>query len=395
MSEAMIPNMNNVHIVGAGMIPVGEHWDRSLRELALQAITAALQDAASLEPQAMYVANMLAPALSRQSQLGALLADFAGLRGIESVAVEAAGASGGAALRQAYLALSSGHLQTAIVVGVEKITERVNAEVQSALITSGDADYESVHGVTMTAQAAMVMKRYMHEYKVPRDAFAGFSLTAHANAVANPNAMFRRAIDAEAYSRAGMISDPLNMYDAAPMADGAAAVLLAREDVLPDRLLHPPIQIVASSAAVHAVALHDRPDPLKIDAAETSARRAYTLAGISPEAIDLFELHDLFSINAALSLEAAGFAPPGGGWKLAADGNITREGRIPICTFGGSKARGDAGGATGVYQVCEATLQLQGRAQENQVPEAGTAMTQCLGGSGATAVTHILMAPKL
>ena len=106
--------------------------------------------------------------------------------------------------------------------------------------------------------------------------------------------------------------------------------------------------------------------------------------------MDLLEIHDLFTIIAALSLESCGFADPGQGWRLAADGDVARDGRLPILTFGGSKARGDVGGATGVYQVAEATLQLQGRANENQVEDAQAAMTQCLGGLGASCATHIL-----
>lgn len=388
----MNPNNVEIYIVGIGMVPVGEHWDRSLRELALDAITAARHEAAGIEPQALFAANMLAPALSRQSQLGALLADFAGMRGIEAVSVEAAGASGGAAFRQAYLALTSGLLQSALVVGVEKITERPSGEVQAALMTAGDADYEAVHGVTMTSQAAMLMRRYMHENNAPRQAFAGFSLTAHANAVSNPHAMFRRAIKPETYQKAGMLSDPLNMFDAAPLADGAAAAVLIRGDLLPRAFPRPPVRVAASAGATHAVALHDRPDPLRISAAEISAQRAYAQAGISPDEVDFFELHDLFSIQAALSLEAAGFAPRGEAWKLAADGEITLDGRIPICTFGGSKARGDAGGATGLYQIGEAVAQLRGAAGDNQVQNARIGLVQCIGGMGGTAVTHILAA---
>jgi acetyl-CoA C-acetyltransferase len=387
----MTKNHNeNIIIAGVGLTAVGEHWEKSLRELALEAIVSATTDAGGIKPQAMYIGNMLAPALSKQSQLGALLADFAGMRGIEALAVEAGGASGGVALRQAFLALSSGLVSTALVVGVEKVTDRVSNEVLAAQMTSSDADYESVHGVTPTAQAAMLMRRYIFEYDVPRDAFAGFSVTAHANAVTNSNAMFRRAIKPDTYAKAGIVSDPINMFDAAPMADGAAAVILAREDVLPGKLSHPSIRIAASSITIGAVAIHDRPDPLVIEASKHSLDEVYRSSGYSAEDIDLFELHDIFSIYAVLSLEAGGFAKKGEGWKLALEGQIARTGSIPICTFGGSKARGDTGGATGLYQAGEATLQLQGRAGENQIHDAKVALVQCLGGTGATAASHIL-----
>lgn len=382
-------NLYDVLVAGVGLTPVGEHWEKHLRELALEAIEAARADAGGVRPQAIYVANMLAPALSRQSQLGALIADFAGLRGIEAATVEAAGASGGMALRHAYLALAAGIMDVALVVGVEKVTERISSEVDAALATSSDADYESIHGITPTSQAAMLMRRYMHEFQVPRDAFAGFSITAHANAVGNPNAMFRRAIKPESYARAAMVSEPVNMFDAAPIADGAAAIMLVREGAFPLEPSRPKVRIAASSSSITAIALHDRPDPLELAANAQSAQIAYQQAGTTPEDIDVFELHDLFSIYAALSLEAAGFASRGEGWRLAQDGDIAKDGRIPICTFGGSKARGDSGGGTGVYQAAEIALQLQDRAGENQLSKARIGMAQCIGGTGATAVTHI------
>lgn len=381
-----------IYIIGTGMTPAGEHWEISLRELALEAIALARAEAGEMRPQAVYVANMLAPALSRQSHLGSLVADFAGLRGIEAVSIEAAGASGGMALRQAYLALASGEVQVALVVGVEKTTERVTAEVEAALQTTSDADYEGVHGVTQTALAAMLMRRYAYEFNLPEHAFAGFPINAHANAVANPMAMFRRAINQQTYESAGMISDPLNMFDAAPLADGAAAVMLARGDMLPEQLLFPRVRIAGSAAAISSISIHDRADPLTLDAAREATRLACHQAGITPADVDFFELHDQYSIFAALALEAAGFAGRGEGWKLAQDGEIGLGGRIPITTFGGSKARGEIGGATGLYQAVEAVRQLQGRAEANQVESAQTGMIQAIGGTAATVVTHILQA---
>jgi acetyl-CoA C-acetyltransferase len=382
---------DGIYVVGVGMTPVGEHWELSLRHLALEAIDAARAEAAGARPQLVYVANMLASALSGQSHLGTLVADFAGLRGAEAITVEAAGASGGAALRQAYLALRSGEASIALVVGVEKVTDKGTSEVEAALATAKDADYESVHGLTDTAQAALWMRRYLHEHGAPADALAGFSLTAHRNAVANPNAMYRRAIEPKDYARAAMLSEPLNLYDAAPMADGAAAVVLARGDQLPASLPHPPLRLAGSALSTAALALHDQSDPLWMPAAAESVERALRQSGLQSHDIQLFELHDRFSVQAALSLEAAGFAARGRGWELAQNGAIGLQGRIPVTTLGGSKARGDAGGATGIYQVAEAALQLQDRAGENQVRGAQAALTQCIGGAGATAATHVLL----
>ena len=379
-----------VLVAGIGMTPVGEHWDVSLRNLALDAISAALEDAGGLRPDALYVANMLAPALSGQSHLGALLADFAGLRGIEATTVEAAGASGGVAARQAYLAVASGAVEVALVLGVEKVTDKDSGQVEAALATASDADYEAIQGVTAGAQAALLMRRYFHEHRAPQDALAGFSLVAHQNAVSNPNAMFRKAISLEQYSNAPMVSDPLNTYDAAPMADGAAALILARAATLLPPDGRPAVEIAGSAVATAAMAVHDLPDPLGLPAGAASAEAALERAASQVEQVDLFELHDRFSIFAALSLEAAGFAERGAGWLLAKQAEIALDGRIPICTYGGSKARGEPGAATGIYQLAEAVSQLQGRAGKNQVAGASIALVQCLGGSGATAATHVL-----
>lgn len=382
--------MTDVVIAGIGQTAVGERWDVSLRELAFYALEAALENAGGLRPQALYVGNMLAPQLSDQAHLGALIADFAGLNGIEAVTVEAAGASGGAALRMGYLAVASGQVDAALVVGVEKFSDHVGSGVEAALATSTDGDYEAVQGLTPTAQAALLMRRYLYEFDAPREAFAGIPLVAHANGVANPNAMFRKAIKAEVYTRAGAVSDPVNLFDAAPLGDGAAAVLLTRSDLLPPSFPHALVRIAGSSLVTDTLSLHDRPDPLAFHAARLSVERALRRTRMVAGEADFFELYDAFSIYAILSLEAAGFAGRGEGWKLAQGGELSLEGRLPISTMGGLKARGDAGGATGVYQAVEATLQLRGQAGDNQVIDARRALVQCLGGPASTAATHLL-----
>ena len=396
--------MTDVVIAGIGQTPVGEHWEASLRSLAVKVILAAIKDAGGLRPQALYVGNMLGATLSRQAHLGALLADFGGLHlgdskdrlyrehraGIAAETVEAGGASGGTALRQGYMAVASGLVDVALVVGVEKITDVVGPEVEAALATATDGDFEAIQGLTPTAQAALLARRYMHEFLMPSDGLAGFPLTAHANAGSNKNAMFRKAISLESYQKAEPLSDPLNMFDVAPNADGAAALILTRAELLPKVFAHPLVRVAASASASDTLGLHNRADPLWFAAAQVSVDHALRKAGIQREQVDLFEYHDVYSIYAALSLEAAGFAQAGQGWKLAADGSIGLTGQIPCATLGGSKARGNPGGATGVYQAVEAALQLQGRAGSNQIAGVKIAMIQCLGGPASTAVTHLL-----
>lgn len=386
--------MTEVVIAGIGQTPVNEHWDKSLRQLALEAIEAAALDSGSLQPQALFVGNMLAPQLSHQAHLGALLADFSGLTGIEAATLEAAGASGGAALRAGFMAVASGQVDVALVVGVEKFSDMVGSPVEAAIATAGDSDFEAVQGLTHTAQAALLMRRYLHEYGVPREAFAGFPLVAHVNGAENPNAMFRKAISAEAYHSAPLVSDPLNIFDVAPNADGAAALILTRRELLPPQFSHRLVRVAGSSMVSDRLTLHDRANLLDFRAARLSVQRACEKARLTPLQIDLFELYDAFSIYTALTLEAAGFAERGQGWRLGMNGSapsaISLNGSLPISTLGGLKARGNPGGATGVYQAVEAVLQLRGQAGKNQVRDARRAMIQCLGGPASTAITHIL-----
>jgi acetyl-CoA C-acetyltransferase len=382
--------MTDIIIAGIGQTPVGEHWDTSLRSLALQAIQAAVQDSGGLKPQVLYVGNMLAGTLSRQAHLGALLADYAGLTGIEASTVEAGGASGGAALRQGFLAVLSGLVDVALVVGVEKFTDVIGPDLEGALASQTDADYESIHGLTLTSQAALLTQRYLFEYGVPADGLGIFPLTAHKNGIGNNNAMYRKEIIQDAYAKAELVCEPLNLFDVAPNADGAAALIITRRELLPNGYPHPLVRLAESAVASDAFTPVERVDMLWFKAAQSSIEQAFQKTGITHEQIDLFEYYDLFSIFAALSLEAAGFAKKGKGWEFARDGAISLSGQLPCATLGGLKARGNPGGATGVYQAVEATMQLRGQAGINQIEGARLALIQCLGGPASIAVTHIL-----
>lgn len=381
--------MRDVAVIGIGQTPIGEHWDLSLRELAAKAVQDAATDAGIETPDALYVSNMLAPRLSDQAHLGALIADYAGWRGIEATTVEAACASGGAAFQAAIRAVMSGMIDVAAVCGVEKMTDSTTGAVTSALATAADADYEGAHGASFVALNALIMRRYMYEYKIPHTAFAGFSVNAHCNAVNNPNAMFRKAISTETYNRAPMISEPINLYDSSPICDGAAALMVCPLDMARDTG-QPLIKIRASASATDSLGLADRHHLLALEAGRMSAQKAYKQSGLKADDIDVFEVHDAFTVMAALCLEAAGFAEPGKGTQLAENGDIVPTGRIPISTMGGLKGRGHPVGATGVYELVDLVTQLRGAAGANQVKDAAIGMTQNIGGTGATIVTHIL-----
>jgi len=381
--------VRDVCIAGIGQIAVGEHWDRSLRDMAVDAVVSALNDAQVERPQMLFVGNMLSGQLSLQENLGALVADYAGLRGIEAFKIEAACASAAAALRLAYLAVAGGMCDVAVACGVEKMTESRSDRVTTALATAADAVYEAEQGVSFVALNALLMQRYMHQYGYRREDFGGFAVNAHANAAGNPWAMFQRPITPEQFATARLIAAPISLLDSAGIGDGAAAVVVMPAD-LAGQPPRKPVRIRASASATDAVALHDRRDPLVLDAAALSAGRAYAEAGVGPQDVDLFELHDAFTIMSALSIEACGLAPRGHGVALAKEGAIALHAAHPMSTMGGLKARGHPVGATGLYQVVEACLQLRGEAGVNQIKGASLAMTLNIGGSGANVFTHIL-----
>lgn len=383
--------MREVAILGIGQTPVDEAWDKSVREIAGEAVFAALLDAQREQVDGLFVGNMLSGMISKQEHLGALVADWVGLRAIEAFKVEAACGSGAAAMRLALMAVASGEMDSAIAMGVEKMTETKGTETTSALATAADADYEAEQGLSFVALNALIMQRYLHEYGWKHTDFAPFSINAHANAVHNPFARLREAINEKDYQRAKMIAAPINLLDASPIGDGAAAVILVPADSVPENLYgRPRITIAGSATATDSMAVHDRRDALWLSAAELSARKAYQQARVTPEEIDFFELHDAFSIMAALSLEACGFVERGQGPRLGLDGAILPTGRLPIATRGGLKARGHPVGATGMYQIVETVQQLRGEAGQTQVPDAHIGMAQNIGGSGATIITHIL-----
>jgi acetyl-CoA C-acetyltransferase len=381
--------VSEVIIAGVGAVPVGEHWELSLENLASRAMLAAMREAGVMRPQAMYVGNLLASSLSQQANLGARLASDTGLQGIETFTTEAGEASGAAALRLGYLAIKSGYVESALVVGVEKYTDMVGPEVDGIVAQAADFDFESTQGLTPNGLAGMLMQRYLEQYLASRAAFSILPLLAHANAVHNPHAMYRKAVDPAAYERAPLVCDPLNLYDVAPYADGAAALLLVSDKVLFRSRQVKPVRIASSSVSIDALALHDRPDPLAFNAAAQSARRALQNANLDWDDVSFFELWDAASIYGVLTLEACGFAVRGEGWRWLQENDLCPKGRLPLLTMGGNKARGFPLGAAGVYQAVEAVMQLRGQAGGNQVPDARTAILQALGGPASTAITHV------
>jgi len=382
--------MREVAVIGIGQIEINEHWDKSLRELAGEAVLCAMADAGLDYFDSLYVGNMMSASANHQQHLGAFIADWVGHRGKEAYRLESACSSGAAAFRAALIAVASGEIDVAIALGVEKMTDSPSAEITASLATAADADWEISQGVSFVALNALIMQRYLHVYGWKRSDFANFSINAHANAMNNSYARFHMLITEKQFEESGVICDPITLLDTSPIGDGAAAAVLIPVEKLVPLSDKPVIRVAGSGAASDTIAAHARKDPLWLTAAELSSKEAYRQAGIDQSQIDFFEYHDAFTIMAALSLEACGFTERGQGPRLALDNEIKNGGKIPVATLGGLKARGHPVGATGMYQIAEVVTQLRGQAGQAQVDGARWGMAQNIGGSGSNIITHIL-----
>lgn len=384
--------MRDVFIAGVGQTPITKDPESRGRYLGAAAVKEALADA-TMEPatiRALYVGNMLSGILAQQQQLGGLIADYTGLAGIEAVTIEAACASGGAAIRVAYQAVAGGVHDAVAVCGVERMTHVERESVTRALATAADWELEGACGESFISLNATLMSAYMRKYGVAAARFAPFAITAHHNALTNPNALLRKPLDLETYLASRIVTDPIRLFDVSPVCNGAAALILVAPHVAQDLASKRRVRIAGSALATAPLALARRPDPLELTAVTSSTRQAMKQAGVDHRDIDLFELHDAYTIMTALALEAAGFADPGAGLDFADCSRIGLTGELPLATFGGLKARGHPVGASGCYQMVEAFLQLMARAGANQVEDASVALVQNIGGTGATVVSHVL-----
>ncbi|NJE09413.1 thiolase domain-containing protein [Thermococcus sp. MAR1] len=382
--------MRKAVIIGAGMTPVGEHWKLGLRDLAVEALLNAMDDAGIDRVDSLYVGNMVSGPFVEQENLGALIADWAGLGNIPAVKIEAACASGGAAVQEGVKAVLSGLEDVVAVVGVEKMTDAWPSDATRYLAYAADAEWELFHGASFVALNALVMRYYMKAYGYTEEDLALFAVNAHANGAKNPYAMFKRPIKVETVLKSPYVADPLKLFDASPVCDGAASVIIttpekAKELGVPKEKW---VEVAGMGRAIDTISLASREDLLTLKAAKVAAERAYKMAGVEPKDIDFFEVHDAFTVMAALSLEALGAAKKGEGAKLAKEGQIAIDADYPIQTMGGLKARGHPVGATGVYQTVEAVLQLRGEAP-SQVPDAEVGVTQNIGGTGSNITVNV------
>ena len=382
--------MRQVAVVGVGLSKFGEIWNRSFRELIAEAGVMALNDCNlhGNEIEALFIGTMASGLLVGQEHIGALIADHMGLNPIPATRVEAACASGSLAFRQAYMAVASGLHDVVVAGGVEKMTDVNVNDASLALGAAGDADWELFNGATFPGLYALMARRYMHEFGATEEQFAAVAVKNHKNAVHNPYAQFQKEITLETVMKSKMVASPLKVFDCSPITDGAAVAVLMPIDKA-KKFVDCPVEVIGSGQASDTIALHSRKSLTEITATRVAAKKAYEMAKLKPRDISLAEVHDCFTIAEILAIEDLGFFGRGRGAKATADGKTALNSKISINTSGGLKGKGHPVGATGVAQVVEATLQLQGKAGKRQVDEPKYALTHNVGGSGATALVHI------
>lgn len=383
--------MRDVAIIGAGLTRFGERWEYGLRELMAEAGVQAITDAniASKDVEIVYGSTMASGRFVGQEHMAALLADQLGFKNIPAVRIENACASGGSALRQGYVAVASGLHNIVVVGGVEKMTDVTTSEATTALGGAGDQEWELAQGITFPGLYALMAKRHMYEYKTTEEQMASVSVKNHENASKNRYAHFQRRISIEDVMRSKVVAEPLKVFDCSPISDGAAVVVLAPLEIA-KRYNDTPIKILASSQASDTLGLAERERLTELKATQIAAADAYKKAKLTPKEIDIAEVHDCFSIAEILAMEDLGFYPKGNAAKAIAEGETKLNSRLSVNTSGGLKGCGHPVGATGIKQAVEVTWQLRGEAGERQVDGAEIGLTHNVGGSGATAVVHIM-----
>lgn len=382
--------MREVAVIGVGMTKWGELWGKSLRDIFVETALLAIDDAGVDHIDSMYIGCMSSGLFVAQEHLASLLADHLGVTPIPATRVESACASGGLALRMGFIEVASGINEVVLVSGVEKMTDVSGEGATYALATAADQEYEAYHGITFPGLYAMIAKRHMHLYGTTRRQLAQVAVKNHRHGSMNPLAQFPFEITVEDVMNSVMVADPLRILDCSPITDGAAAAVLCPLNVAKKIAAKPIVKIIGSGHATDTIALHSREDLTRFRATERAAEAAYKMAGVTPEDIDLAEVHDCFTIAEICVIEALGFVERGKGGEATESGLTTLGGKIPINTSGGLKAKGHPVGATGVAQVVEVVKQLRGEGGQRQVPNAGIGLTQNMGGSGGSAVVHIL-----
>ena len=380
-----------VSIISAGLSKFGKHDGLYGREIFAEAVKEAFDNCPKLEPKrdikAMFIGHM-GEAYEHQGHTGSTVADWTGLLNIPSTRCEAACASSGAALRSGVYAVLSGLADVVIVGGVEKMTHRNTTEVTEYLSMASDYPFEQWHGITFPGLYALMATAHMNKYGTTERQMAAVAVKNHYHGSLNPKAQMQKEITIEAALASRYVASPLKLYDCSLITDGASCVILTRPE-LASKYTDQPVHIIGSGQASDTIGLYERKTLTSLESVKFAAKAAFEMAEITPEDVDVAEVHDCFTSAEIFAYEDLGFCQAGGGGKLIDRGETKLGGRIPVNTSGGLKAKGHPVGATGTAQAYEIYLQLRGKAEKRQVKDARIGLTHNVGGSGATAAVHI------
>lgn len=384
--------MKEVAIIGIGIIKFGELWDKSLRDIAVESALNCIEDAGTDRIDSINIGCMSSGLFIGQEHLASMIADYLGRLNIPSTRVESACASGGLAVRSAFLEVAAGMSDYALAIGVEKMTDVSMGEATYALATAADQDYEAFHGITFPGLYAMLARTHMERWGTTREQLAEVAIKNHRNGSMNPYAQFPSVITLDTVLNSTMIADPLRLMDCSPVTDGAAAVLLTTVENAKKLKKHPVVVISGIGSAVDSIALSQRRDLLELKAVKIAAGKALQMSGRTINDIDFAEVHDCFTITEILVLESMGFLEPGNGGPATLEGYTALDGKFPVNSSGGLKSKGHPVGATGVAQIFEIVNQLRGNSGKRQINGAKIGLAQNMGGSGGSCICHIIEA---
>ncbi len=383
--------MRDVAIIGVGMTKWGELWEKSIRTIFTETALLAIEDAGVDKIDSMVVGCMSSGLFVGQEHLASLLADDLGRTPVPAARVESACSSGGLALRQGFIEVASGMSDVVLVGGVEKMTDVTGCEATFALGTAADQEYEGYHGLTFPGLYAMMAVAHMHRYGTTREQLAMVAVKNHDNGSRNPLAQFPFKITVDGVLNSVLVADPLRILDCSPITDGAAAVVLCPADMA-RKMKKPAVRIAGSGQATDTIALASRKDLTWLESTHIAAQKALAMAGRKVDEIDLFEVHDCFTIAEIMVTEALGLVGKGRGGQAVEEGLTARDGRFPVNPSGGLKAKGHPVGATGVAQAVEVVKQIRGEAGDRQIKGAKRGLTQNMGGTGGSSVVHVFEA---
>jgi acetyl-CoA C-acetyltransferase/acetyl-CoA acyltransferase len=384
--------MTDPRVAGAGVTKFGSYPERTGRDMFAEAGLAALDQSGvpAEDVEALYYGNFMGELAEHQGHQGPLMAEMVGIDA-PATRYEAACASAGAAIREAVRAIRSGEANVIMVGGTERMTNIGTAGATDALSIAADALYEIRAGMTFPGAYALMARAYFREYGGTREDLAHVAVKNHEHALVNEHAQLRKEITVEDALDAPMVADPLGLYDACPISDGAAAAVLTSESYADEHGLDAPIAVSGTGQGGDNLALQDRAHYAQTPAADKAATEAYTDAGIEAADVDVAEVHDCFTIAEVLALESLSLFERGEAITAARDGTTTRHGDLPINLSGGLKAKGHPVGATGVAQLATLTWVLDGsHPRADAVPDGTVGIAHNAGGTVASTTVHVL-----